>query len=325
MLRIVIISFSIDNIIMKQKLLILLFYLSISFCCCYAQTGLFTYDGGYFIRDGNTWVEYRPAQKDDVWATYTQYGEETNFYNIYNNYCSLSIPKEAHNKIYIRKNNDWEVIYNTRQIYNEFTASSRNVYCYEDGYFVRNGDSWEEYRPTKRAGVWNSYTKYSEDDNYIMIQNSQCKVAVPKVDGYDFYILENNEWVKCYEGTNVYDPFSGFDFNMRYESYNINDNSFKTPCRLSFDRKGNGEIYFGGNTYSFKFSTVYTKVIRKSETEIGFELELKDGARITVLLESSVMLENADETKTMFMFTQIEGKSTMEKVNRLIKEQSFFK
>lgn len=33
----------------------------------------------------------------------------------------------------------------------------------------------------------------------------------------------------------------------------------------------------------------------------------------------------ADETEIMFMFTQIEGKSTMEKVNKLIKEHSFFK
>ena len=310
---------------MKQKYLILLLCLFVSIPCCYSQTGLFTYDGGYFIRDGNTWVEYRPAEKDDAWATYTQYDEESNFYNIYNNYCSLSIPKEAHNKIYIRKNNDWEVIYNTRQVYNEFTASSRNIYCYEGGYFVRNGENWEEYCPARRSGVWNSYTKYSEDDNYIMIQNSQCKVAVPKVAGYNFFIYNNGDWVKCYEGTNVYDPLSGFDFNLRYKTYDVNDDRYETPCRLSFDRKGNGEIYFGGNTYPFQFSKLYAKVLRNSETEIGFELELTDGGRILVLWGISVMLKNADETEIMFMFTQIEGKSTMEKVNKLIKEHSFFK
>ena len=28
------------------------------------------------------WTEYRPKDKDGIWATYTQYNEEDNFYNI---------------------------------------------------------------------------------------------------------------------------------------------------------------------------------------------------------------------------------------------------
>ena len=56
-------------------------------------TGLFTYDGGYFVKAGDYWTEYRPADKDGVWATYTQYGEETNYYQVSNSSCSLSIPK----------------------------------------------------------------------------------------------------------------------------------------------------------------------------------------------------------------------------------------
>ena len=27
-------------------------------------TGLFTYEGGYFVKDGNNWAEYRPQSKD---------------------------------------------------------------------------------------------------------------------------------------------------------------------------------------------------------------------------------------------------------------------
>ncbi len=172
----------------------------------YAQTtGLFTYNGGYFIKNGNAWSEYRPEEREEAWATYTQYNEEADFYNIKNNRCSLSVPKRANKLFYIYKNNGWEMIYDTREIYNYFNDASRKIYCYEGGYFVRDGDTWREYRPIKEKGIWSIYTQYNEDDNYYMVENSLCKVSIPKTANNDFYIMNNNKWEKCYVSTNIYD------------------------------------------------------------------------------------------------------------------------
>ena len=45
----------------------------------FSQSMLCTYKGGYFIRNGNNWYEYRPHDKDGVWAQYTQSGGDDNF------------------------------------------------------------------------------------------------------------------------------------------------------------------------------------------------------------------------------------------------------
>lgn len=59
------------------------------------QTGLYSYKGGYFLRNGSHWEEYRPDSKIGVWATYEQYNEESNFFNIKNSSCCVSVPKNT--------------------------------------------------------------------------------------------------------------------------------------------------------------------------------------------------------------------------------------
>lgn len=84
-------------------------------------TGLFTYTGGYFVKDGDNWSEYRPNDKNGTWATYEKYDEDGNYYFVSNSNCSLCIPKKENNKFYIHKNGDWTVIYNTTDIYDSFS------------------------------------------------------------------------------------------------------------------------------------------------------------------------------------------------------------
>lgn len=38
----------------------------------FGQTGLYSYDGGYFLRNGSHWEEYRPAERHEVWNEYEQ-------------------------------------------------------------------------------------------------------------------------------------------------------------------------------------------------------------------------------------------------------------
>lgn len=61
----------------------------------FAQTtGLFTYEGGYFIKNGSS-----------------RSNEETHYFQIKNEHCTLSIPKESRNIFYI----SWNIIYRTRE------------------------------------------------------------------------------------------------------------------------------------------------------------------------------------------------------------------
>ena len=70
-------------------------------------------------------------------------------------------------------------------------------FYYEGGYFEKQGNSWYEYKPDQKAGVWNRFneTRESNDDFYI-IDNGNCKVSVPKHPDKDFYILlkGRNDW-----------------------------------------------------------------------------------------------------------------------------------
>ena len=294
----------------------------------YAQTtGLFTYNGGYFIKNGNAWSEYRPEEREEAWATYTHYNEEADFYNIKNNRCSLSVPKRANKLFYIYKNNGWEMIYDTREIYNYFNDASRKIYCYEGGYFVRDGDTWREYRPIKEKGIWSTYTQYNEDDNYYMVENSLCKVSIPKTANNDFYIMNNNKWEKCYVSTNIYDVTSYYDFNFFYKYYKVSNSEGKmqdmqSPARISFDRKGKGAIYCNGKTYPFTFKSLCILTLKNSDKEIGFRLSFDDDNFIAFMDDWCMV--NVENFCPFMNFMDNTNTSSAEAVKNLIKSKEFF-
>lgn len=295
----------------------------------FAQTtGLFTYEGGYFIKNGSSWSEYRPTDKDGVWATYTQSNEETHYFQIKNEHCTLSIPKESRNSFYIYKDNAWNIIYRTREIYNYFTDKSRKIYCYQGGYFVRDGNAWREYRPAEKNGLWASYTQYNEDDNYYMIKNSLCNVSVPKKTVNDFYLLENNSWTKCYVSTDIYDVTAGYDYNFLFGHYKIADQDGKmkdvqSSARISFNRKGEGEICYGSNTRSFRFSQLCIVTLRDSDVEMGFKI-LFDNDEYLAFLDSWCMV-NVKSICPFMDFMDCTNTSEIESVKDLIRRKTFFK
>ena len=259
-------------------------------------TGLFTYDGGYFVKAGDYWTEYRPADKDGVWATYTQYGEETNYYQVSNSSCSLSIPKTSNNNFYIWEDGEWKVIYTTKHIYGYFNDESREIYAYnQGGYFVRDGNTWREYRPDKKTGIWATYTQYKEDDNYFYMRSSVSEVCVPKEGRNDFYLLNDGEWMKCYTTSAIYvtktpaaggnsttsiDEESGYDYVFRYKSYSrveykeeeseyplINfflggvtyreeTEQIDLPAKVCISRNGKMMIELGGDCFYLTFAKI---------------------------------------------------------------------
>ena len=155
---------------MPIKKLILVMVLVVSSLSLWGgETGLFTYEGGFFIKTGTTWKEYRPKDKPGVWATYTQYNEETNYYNIKNANCTLSIPKASNNNFYKNENGKWVVVYNTRVVYPSFVDSSVRLFCFKTGFYVRDDKVCVPKRADLNCFLWNKSTEKWEA-NYAITE-----------------------------------------------------------------------------------------------------------------------------------------------------------
>ena len=98
---------------MKRRILLTLVLAIAGVVSLMAQTtALVTYEGGYFVKNGEEWTEYRPADKAGKWSTYEQYNEDDVFFYVKNKKCRLAIPKLYKDKIFIKrdKKGDWEVV-----------------------------------------------------------------------------------------------------------------------------------------------------------------------------------------------------------------------
>lgn len=192
---------------MMKRLLICCFLLFPTLLVWGAETGLFTYEGGFFVKSGNTWKEYRPKDKPGVWAIYTQYNEESNYYNISNSNYTLAIPKESKNDFYKRENGEWKVLYKTRVIYPSFMDSSVRLFCFKTGYYVRDGKKWRLYLPEKQSSYWADFEQYDEDEKFFYLKNNNDKVCVPKRADLSCFLWNKHteKWEANYSITEIYD------------------------------------------------------------------------------------------------------------------------
>lgn len=229
------------------------------------ETGLFVYDGGYFVKAGDSWEEYRPDQKEGVWATYEQYNEEENFYNVRNSKCYVSVPKSTVNSFYYAAPGDkWEPIYTTKAVYEYMSDSARGIYCYRGGYFVRDGLSWREYRPGDKRDLWAEYDQTSADERFFYISNENNRVAIPKAENNEsVYLSKDGEWRPIYSMVGIYDCGKGFDYSMRFRSrqdYDADASAYKDSVsldsRVSFGMDGVGEVRFLQSRYPFTFKSL---------------------------------------------------------------------
>ena len=251
---------------MKRFFIIVLVLSVISAASAFAQTtGLYTYDGGYFVRSGDNWTEYRPTKMEGAWAIYTQYNEEEHFFNITNSLCDVSVPKSNVNKFYIssNKDGDWKPIYDTKEIYDYMPSSGCGVYCYKGGYFVRDGLKWREYRPADRSGLWAEYDQNDYDGHFFYIINDNDHVAIPvaESDG-DIHLFKGTEWNPIYSLTGIYDFAAGYEYSLSFSWYKVYDSETKdygdsiaVPCRVSFDRYGNARVRYSETSNPFNFKS----------------------------------------------------------------------
>lgn len=259
-------------------------------------TALVTYEGGYFIKSGEEWTEYRPADKIEPWNEYEQYKEDDKFFYLESKRCNVSVPKIAHDKIFVdrKKNGNWEVVYNTLNVHLlcpehdalYYTYRNHSMKHYEyDGYFVRDNLAWREYRPRMKSGVWAVFKQTAEDGRYFTLESDHNIVYVPKSTDDDIVIKDKNNkgWTGGYAIQAIYDRSAKYLYNFYYQNSGIlKSGKFKSAekdARISLDSKCNIQVVFGGKHYDF----VYTDI------EVA-DIDGKEAILITIDKENRILL-----------------------------------
>ena len=246
----------------------------VSFVSLMAQTtALVPYVGGYFVKNGEEWTEYRPADKVGKWSTYKQYKENDTFFYVKNKKCNLAIPKLGKDMIFIdrEKNGKWEQVYTTIDVHHQCTEPDGLFYCYNDGrgrehngYFVRlDGGVWHEYAPGKKRGVWAEFKQTGEDKDYFIVESTENIVRIPKREGLNFIITKPgyDGWRGGYTTKAIYDRSAAYlyHFDFEYHGAAKRGNNFKLNKkggRISLDNKCNLQIAFGGKHYDFVYQSI---------------------------------------------------------------------
>ena len=254
---------------MKRNILLTLVLAIAGVSFIMAQTtALVVYEGGYFVKDGKEWTEYRPTDKVEPWNEYMQYKEDDKFFYLKSKRCNVSVPKISHDKIYVdrKKNGNWEVVYNTIDVHHQCVDRNGLFYCYQDGrgrehngYYVRlDNGVWHEYAPGKKRGVWAEFKQTGEDKDYFIVESKHNIVKIPKKPSLNFVITQpgNNSWRGGYTTKAIYDRSAGYQYNFYYEKYAVGKRGFKNSARISLDNKCNIQIAFGGKHYDFVYTDI---------------------------------------------------------------------
>ncbi len=260
---------------MKKKILLTLVLAVSGMVSLMAQTtALVTYNGGYFVKDGKEWTEYRPADKVEPWNEYKQYNEDDKFFYLKSKRCNVSVPKISHDKIYVdrKKNGNWEVVYNTLNVHLlcpegdalYYTYRNHSMKHYEyDGYFVRDNLNWREYRPRLKSGVWAEFKQTAEDYRYFTLESTHNIVYIPKTTDDDIVIKDkdNKNWTGGYAIQAVYDRSATYQYSFYYpKSGRIKGNGNNTlgdkSARISFDNRCNIQVAFDGKHYDLTYTGI---------------------------------------------------------------------
>ena len=239
---------------MKKSILLGLL-LSFAVTAFAQTTALVAYEGGYFVKNGDKWTEYRPQDKKEAWNEYKQYKENDIFYFLDSKRCRVAIPKLARDKIFVdrKKNENWEVVYNTISVHPYCPNGDGPFYCYTttsieyDGYFVRDNGKWKEYRPNMKRGLWAEFDEVGNNENYFILESEHNTVMVPKTTLNRFIITkhDNSSWRGGYTAAAIYDT----------SAKNINHYSYKLDYQKTFVAKRGNNYKQTKNNYSIHFDT----------------------------------------------------------------------
>ena len=289
---------------MKKSILLSLL-LSFAMTAFAQTTALVAYDGGYFVKNGEKWTEFRPQDKAEAWNEYEQYKENDIFYFLDSKRCRVAIPKLACDKIFVdrNKNENWEVVYNTISVHSYCPDSNGPFYCYTttsieyDGYFVRDNGRWREYRPNMKRGLWAEFDEVGENDTHFILKSKHNTVLVPKTTADRFIITknDNSSWRGGYTAVAIYDKsvMTGYDYDLSYQKTFVakRGDSYKQTkdnCSISFDNNGRIEITYGDK----QVSTVYSSIkLERYEGELAIHISIDKKNNIWILSQDQCIIE----------------------------------
>lgn len=260
---------------MKRRILLTLVLAIAGMVSIMAQTtALVTYKGGYFLKEGGEWTEFRPADKAGKWSEYKQYKEDDKFFYVKNKKCELAIPKLYKDNIFIKrdKKGEWTVVYNTLSVHLLCPEGDALYYTYRnhsmkhseyDGYFVRDNMNWREYRPRLKSGVWAEFKQTAEDRKYFTLESSNNIVYIPKTTDDDIVIKDksNSNWRGGYAIQAVYDLSATYRYNFYYPKSGRlkgknNPALSGKAARISLDSKCNLQVALDGKHYDFTYTSI---------------------------------------------------------------------
>ena len=274
----------------------------------FAQTtALVAYDGGYFVKNGDRWTEYRPQDKAEPWNEYKQYNENDTFYFLDSKRCRVSVPKLACDKIFVdrEKNGNWQVVYNTISVYTMCPDGNGLFYCYKgtsteyEGYFVRGNDKWKEYRPNMKRGLWAEFDEVGEDNTHFILKSKYNTVLVPKTTEERFIITknDNSSWRGGYTTAAIYDTSANnvgnYNYNFDYRNTFIakRGNNYRLTeygCSISFDTNGHIDIKYGDR----QVSTVYSSIkLERYDGELAIHITIDKKNNIWILNSDRCIIE----------------------------------
>ena len=266
---------------MKKSILLGLL-LSFAMTAFAQTTALVAYDGGYFVKNGDNWTEYRPQDKAEAWNEYKQYKENDTFFYVENKKCRLAIPKLGRDMIFIdrEKNNDLKQVYTTIDVHHQCVEPEGLFYCYNDGrgrehngyYIRRDGGVWHEYAPGKKRGIWAEFKQIGEEKDYFVLESTENIVRVPKKEGLNFIITKPgyDGWRGGYTTKAIYDRSAAYPYNFDFLNYGEakRGNNFKVTKkggRISLDNKCNIQVAFDGKHYDLTYTSIETADVDSKE------------------------------------------------------------
>lgn len=293
-------------------------------------TALVAYEGGYFIKNDNKWVEYRPADKLGPWNEYKQYRESDTFYFLNSKRCRVAIPKLARDKIFVdrKKNEKWEVVYNTVSVHQVAPKENGLFYCYKttsieyDGYFVRYNGKWHEYRPNMKRGVWAEFRQTGEDEKFFILESDHNIVNIPKTtaDNISIKKKDNSSWRGGYRIAAIYDRAAAYDYSFIYKNSFVakKRNNFEQAlgdARISFDRRGNIQISYNGKFYDFKYRSM--KPARLENGNIAICISIDDKNNVWICSQEQCIVDCKSIGKKM-TFIGCDNKDGYNEINELL-------
>ena len=298
-------------------------------------TALVTYEGGYFVKNGKEWTEYRPAYKAGAWSSYKQYGEDDTFYYLENKKCYLSIPKLYKDKIFIDRDKgkkNWEVVYNTLSVFQRCPDSDGLFYSYRnhrkehseyDGYYVRDNLTWREYRPRMKSGVWAEFKQTDENEQFFILTSEHNTVYIPKTSDNNIVIYQNgnDNWRGGYAIEAIYDRSAAYDYNF-YFNNSEKGGKIAVPtkqCRISFDRKGSLQVVYNGKHYDLTYQSID---IAMHEGKKMLQITIDEKNKIYLLSSHRAMVDCKKIGKKMY-FINGDNRKAFTEVKDLLEYDAF--